>query len=152
MTYRCIFDTLRLSTLQCNTTALVLKTLRSDETLDLGSFGVRFLSFAFGLNFATDDEFADLEAQPNVSVMLPPTYPIIAGRTKHTSSSLVKPKNLRIFVALFGPNLFGSTRSVNPGMSPSPFLTTLSANTLRSIATIHPLTLFLLRSPVRRGR
>lgn len=39
---------------------LMLKTLRSDETLDTGSLRVWLLAFAFGLNFAADDEFADL--------------------------------------------------------------------------------------------
>ena len=40
---------------------LVLETLRSDETLDTGSLGVGFLAFAFRLDFATDDELADLQ-------------------------------------------------------------------------------------------
>ena len=40
---------------------LMLETLRSDETLDTGCFGVGFLAFALGCNFAADDEFADLE-------------------------------------------------------------------------------------------
>lgn len=39
---------------------LVLETLGSDEALDTGSFGVGFLAFALGLDFAADDEFADL--------------------------------------------------------------------------------------------
>ena len=39
---------------------LVLKTLRSDEALDAGSFGVRLLALALRLDFTTDDEFADL--------------------------------------------------------------------------------------------
>ena len=39
---------------------LVLETLRSNETLDAGGLGVWFLAFAFGLDFTTNDEFADL--------------------------------------------------------------------------------------------
>ena len=39
---------------------LVLETLRSDETLDAGCFGIWFLVFALGFDFAADDEFADL--------------------------------------------------------------------------------------------
>ena len=39
---------------------LVLEALRGDETLDAGSLGVGFFAFAFGLDFAADDEFADL--------------------------------------------------------------------------------------------
>ena len=39
---------------------LVLEALRGDETLDAGGFGVGFFAFAFGLDLAADDEFADL--------------------------------------------------------------------------------------------
>lgn len=42
---------------------LVLETLGSDEALDTGCFGVGFLAFALGLDFAADDEFADLVVQ-----------------------------------------------------------------------------------------
>ena len=42
---------------------LVLETLGSDEALDTRCFGVRFLAFALGLDFAADDEFADLVVQ-----------------------------------------------------------------------------------------
>lgn len=40
--------------------ALVLETLRSNQTLDLGGLGVGLLALALGLDFATDDELADL--------------------------------------------------------------------------------------------
>jgi hypothetical protein len=40
--------------------ALVLETLRSNEALDLRGFGVGFLSLFLGLDFTTDDEFANL--------------------------------------------------------------------------------------------
>ena len=39
---------------------LVLEALRGDEALDAGGLGVGFFAFAFGLDFAADDEFADL--------------------------------------------------------------------------------------------
>ena len=39
---------------------LVLEALGSDEALDAGGLGVGFFAFAFGLDFAADDEFADL--------------------------------------------------------------------------------------------
>ena len=42
---------------------LVLETLGSDEALDTGCLCVGFLAFAFGLNFAADDEFTDLVVQ-----------------------------------------------------------------------------------------
>lgn len=42
--------------------AFVLQTLRGHEALDPGGFCVGFLAFAFGLDFAADDEFADLES------------------------------------------------------------------------------------------
>ncbi len=47
--------------------ALVLETLRSDETLDAGSLGVGFLAFSLGLDFATDDELADLRRHKDIS-------------------------------------------------------------------------------------
>ena len=40
--------------------AFVLEALRSDETLNAGGLEVGFLAFAFGLDFTSDDEFADL--------------------------------------------------------------------------------------------
>jgi hypothetical protein len=59
-TYGLILDLLSLSPLESGTVALVLKTLGSDEPLDLGSLGVRLLALALGLDFATDDVLADL--------------------------------------------------------------------------------------------
>jgi len=40
--------------------ALVLKTLRGDEPLDLGSLGIRLLALTFGLDLTTDDVFANI--------------------------------------------------------------------------------------------
>ena len=47
----------------------MLETLRSDEALDAGCFGVWSLVFPLGLDFAADDEFADLviSRQPSAS-------------------------------------------------------------------------------------
>ena len=39
---------------------LVLEALGGDEALDAGGLCVGFFAFAFGLDFAADDEFADL--------------------------------------------------------------------------------------------
>jgi hypothetical protein len=47
--------------------ALVLETLRSDKALDTGSLGVGFLAFGLGLDFATDDELADLRRHKYIS-------------------------------------------------------------------------------------
>ena len=51
--------------------ALVLETLWSDETLDTGSFCVGFLAFGFGLDFATDDELANLDTNRQISIDSP---------------------------------------------------------------------------------
>lgn len=40
--------------------ALVLKPLRSNETLDLGGLGIWLLAFTLWLNLTTDNELADL--------------------------------------------------------------------------------------------
>ena len=39
----------------------MLKALRGDEALDTRRFGIGLFAFAFGLDFAADDEFADLD-------------------------------------------------------------------------------------------
>lgn len=65
--YRGILDTFGLAAFQREAAALVLHPLRSHEALDLGGFGVRLLALALGLDFAADDEFADLQQRPNVS-------------------------------------------------------------------------------------
>lgn len=38
----------------------MLETLRGDESLDLGSLGVGFLSFTLGLDLATNDVLTEL--------------------------------------------------------------------------------------------
>jgi hypothetical protein len=40
--------------------ALVLKALRGDQSLNLGSLGVRLLALTLWLDFTTDDKLADL--------------------------------------------------------------------------------------------
>ena len=59
-THGSIFGGLGMTTLERDEMTLVLETLRGDETLDLGGLGVWFLALALGLDFATNDEFADL--------------------------------------------------------------------------------------------
>ena len=68
-TYSSILGGFRLAALESHSVTLVLKTLGSDETLDTGCLGVRFLAFALWLNFTADDEFADL-AVPNLSASI----------------------------------------------------------------------------------
>ena len=59
-TYSGILGSLGLTTLECNAVTFVLETLRSNESLDLGGFGIWLLALAFRLDFATNNEFADL--------------------------------------------------------------------------------------------
>lgn len=61
--YRCILGRFRLPTLESHAVTLVLETLRGDEALDAGGFGVRLLLFVLGLDFTADDESADLRKQ-----------------------------------------------------------------------------------------
>ena len=49
-----------MTTLECDSVTLVLQTLGSNQTLNLGGLGVRLLAFTLGLDFAANDEFADL--------------------------------------------------------------------------------------------
>jgi len=50
---------------------LVLETLGSNQTLDLGGLGVRLLALVLGLNLATDDKLADLNNK-NLDIRLNP--------------------------------------------------------------------------------
>lgn len=50
----------RTTTLESDAVALVLQALRSDEALDARGLGVRFGTLLLGLDFTTNDEFADL--------------------------------------------------------------------------------------------
>lgn len=59
-TYGGILGSLRAATLECDTVALVLQTLGSDQALDLGGLGVGLGTLLLGLNLAADDELADL--------------------------------------------------------------------------------------------
>ena len=164
-TYSSVLGCLSVAALEGDAVTFMLEALWGDEALNTWGFGVGFLAFALGLHFAADDEFADLFFFRSALEDLMVSCEVCVretkgrrrifrknGRKKLTSSSLLNPKNLLIFVARFGPNRFGCTVSVNPGSSPSPCFTMLSASTLKSMATIHPRTLLRFRSPVRRGR
>ena len=59
-TYGLVLDLLGLAPLEGSAVALVLETLRSDQTLDLGGLGVGLLALTLGLNLATDNVLADL--------------------------------------------------------------------------------------------
>ena len=59
-TYSGILGSLSVTPLEGNPVALALEALGGDKALDLWGFGIWFLAFAFWLDFATDDKFADL--------------------------------------------------------------------------------------------
>lgn len=61
VTYSGILGSLSASPLDGEAVALVLETLGSDESLDLGSLGVRLLALTLGLNLTADDVLADLQ-------------------------------------------------------------------------------------------
>lgn len=70
-TYRGILGGFGLAALESHSVTLVLKTLGGDETLDAGCLGIGFLALALWLDFAADDEFADLTAHMKLSVPIP---------------------------------------------------------------------------------
>jgi hypothetical protein len=59
-TYGSILGALSIAALECDPVALVLKTLGSDQTLNLWCLGVWLLALTLWLNLTTDDEFTDL--------------------------------------------------------------------------------------------
>ena len=59
-TYGSILGSLSVTALQRNAVALVLETLRGDQSLDLGSLGVWLLALTLRLDFTTNDKLADL--------------------------------------------------------------------------------------------
>ena len=60
VTDRLILNLLGLTTLERDAVSLVLKTLRSDKSLDLGSLGVWLLSLTLRLDFTSDNVLSDL--------------------------------------------------------------------------------------------
>jgi hypothetical protein len=59
-TYGSILGSLRAAALDCDPVTLVLETLRSNQTLDLGSLGVGLRALLLGNDLTADDELADL--------------------------------------------------------------------------------------------
>jgi len=55
-----ILGALRVAALECDAVALVLQTLRSNQTLDLWCLGVWLLALTLWLNLTTDNELADI--------------------------------------------------------------------------------------------
>jgi len=55
-----ILGLLGVAALECDTVALVLETLRSNETLDLGGLGVWLLTLTLWLNLTTNNELANI--------------------------------------------------------------------------------------------
>jgi len=60
VTYGGILGGFRAAALECDTVALVLETLGSDQTLDLGSLGVGLCALLLAGDFTADDELANL--------------------------------------------------------------------------------------------
>jgi hypothetical protein len=58
--YGGILGSFRVAALECDPVALVLETLRSNQTLDTGSLGVWLLALALRLDLTANDELADL--------------------------------------------------------------------------------------------
>ena len=107
--------------LQGNTRMFVLQDPWSNKTLNLGCFGLSFLTFMFR-DFLT-------------------TY-------WQTSSSLERLKSLRILLALLGPRRRGTVVSVRPGISFSPFFTMTKLRTLRLASTMQPQADLHFQSPL----
>jgi hypothetical protein len=55
-----ILGSLSIAALECDTVALVLKTLGSNETLDFGGLGIWLLALPLWLNLTTDNKLADI--------------------------------------------------------------------------------------------
>ena len=60
-TYGSVLGSLRAAALECDPVALVLETLGSNQTLDLGCLGVGLRALLLGLDLTADDELADLD-------------------------------------------------------------------------------------------
>jgi hypothetical protein len=60
-TYGSILGSLRTAALECDAVTLVLKTLRSNQALNLGGLGVWLRALLLGLDLTTDDELANLQ-------------------------------------------------------------------------------------------
>lgn len=71
VTYRLVLDLLGLSALERNAVALVLQTLGSNQSLDLGGLGVRLLALSLGLDLTSDDVLADLYSGTSRYISLP---------------------------------------------------------------------------------
>jgi len=56
-----ILGGLRAAALECDTVTLVLETLRSNETLDLGGLGVWLCALLLWLHLTANDELANLQ-------------------------------------------------------------------------------------------
>jgi hypothetical protein len=62
-TYGSILGSLGATALEREPVALVLETLRSNQTLDLGGLGVGLRALLLGGNLTADNELADLDLQ-----------------------------------------------------------------------------------------
>lgn len=85
VTYGLILDLLGLAALECDAVTLVLQTLGSDQTLDLGSLGVRLGALLLGLDLSSNDVLADLYPGGRVDELLVLRF---WGVESHSSHSL----------------------------------------------------------------
>jgi hypothetical protein len=74
-----ILGSLRASSLESEAVTLVLDSLGSDESLDLGGLGVWLRTLLLGLNLTTDDELA----ARNISIV-----PVLCLSVRHTEHRL----------------------------------------------------------------
>lgn len=86
-TYGLVLDLLGLAALECDPVALVLQTLGSDQTLDLGSLGVRLGALLLGLDLATDNVLADLYAGEDR--IISPEIPHVESHSSHSLPELL---------------------------------------------------------------
>lgn len=111
---------------------LVLETLGSDKTLDAGSFGVWLLAFALGLDFAADDEFADLFQHQNQRRL-----PSSLNRPCQMSTHIILLAQAKEFPD-FCRSLWSQSLRVYSVGQPRDLLISLLHNTERQNTQVHP--------------
>ena len=134
-----------MAALECDPVALVLKTLGSDQTLDLGGLGV--VGLALTGDGTTDDELADvvLLVETEEAADLGGTLGAESlgdngvGETGKLTLTLLDDAQGKNSEVLTGD---GCNTCVNISFPPR----------IREIGNLPPRTLLRLRSPVRRGR
>lgn len=88
ITHGLVLDLLGLAALESETVALVLQALGGDQSLDLGSLGVRLLALALGLDLSSDDVLADLFDLPMVISFPNDLSYLFCCESRHRADSL----------------------------------------------------------------